>query len=172
MTILCTRNPFSSSGGVSPWKSTAPRSYWIKSVPVLSLAKECHLPQTLFPPHRAGLRRLDQALHLFPRRASPVRNGRSRGRGLSHPPGRQGKCRCFDTEPGPQRPSLPLSRGAPPGPVPRGRPARQTPQMTAHRPDQRRDATPHRLPVGHTAVDGQADLRQRHTPDGVSTPAW
>jgi uncharacterized protein YyaL (SSP411 family) len=29
MTILCTRNPYVSSGGVSPWKSTVPRSYWL-----------------------------------------------------------------------------------------------------------------------------------------------
>jgi hypothetical protein len=48
-----------------------------KSAPVLSLPKGCHPPQTLFLSHRAGLRRLDQALHLLPRRASPVQNGRS-----------------------------------------------------------------------------------------------
>ena len=39
------------------------------------LAEGMHLPQTLFLSHRASLRRLDQALHLFPQRASPVRMG-------------------------------------------------------------------------------------------------
>ena len=69
--ILCTRNLPLSNGGTSPWKSTAPRNCWIKSVPVLSLPKGCHPPQTLFLSHRAGLRRLDQTLHLLPRRAAP-----------------------------------------------------------------------------------------------------
>jgi hypothetical protein len=69
--ILCTRNPFLSKRGTSPWKSTAPRNCWIKSVPVLSLPKECHPPQTLFLSHRVGLRRLYQTLHLLPRRAPP-----------------------------------------------------------------------------------------------------
>ena len=46
---------FLSNGGTSPWKSTAPRNCWIKSVPVLSLPKGCHPPQTLFLSHRAGL---------------------------------------------------------------------------------------------------------------------
>ena len=63
-----------------------PKSCWIKSVPVLSLPKGYHPPQILFLSHGGDLRRLDQALHLLSRRASPVRNGRSRGRGLSHRP--------------------------------------------------------------------------------------
>jgi hypothetical protein len=60
-----------------------PKKLLDKSAPVLlalnavegSLAKECHPPQTLFLSHGAGLRRLHQALHLLPRRASPIRNG-------------------------------------------------------------------------------------------------
>ena len=71
--ILCTRNLSFSNGGTSPWKSTAPRNCWIRSVPIPSLPKGCHPPQTLFLSHRAGLRRLDQTLHLLPRRAPPVR---------------------------------------------------------------------------------------------------
>jgi len=66
---LCTRNLFLSNGATRPWKSTAPRNCWIKSVPVLSLPKGRHPPR--FPSHRAGLRRLDQTLHLLPRRAPP-----------------------------------------------------------------------------------------------------
>ena len=115
MTILCTRNPLLSNGGVSLWKSTAPGSHWIRSAPALSLPKGCHPPQARLLSHGAGLRRLDQALHLLPQRASPVRNGRPRGRSLSHPPGCQGTRRCLYPEPGPQRPPVPLSRGAPPG---------------------------------------------------------
>ena len=49
-----------------------PRNCWIKSVPVLRLPKGRHPPQTLFLPHQAGLRRLDQTLLLVPRRAPPV----------------------------------------------------------------------------------------------------
>ena len=71
--ILCTRNLSFSNGGTSPWKSTAPRNCWIRSVPIPSLPKGCHPPQTLFLSHRAGLRRLGQTLHLLPRRAPPVR---------------------------------------------------------------------------------------------------
>ena len=32
MTILCSRKPVLSNRGVSPWKSTVPRSYWLRSV--------------------------------------------------------------------------------------------------------------------------------------------
>ena len=71
--ILCTRNLFFPNGGTSPWKSTAPSNCWIKSVPVLSLPKGCHPPQTLFVSHGAGLRRLDQTPHLLRARAPPVR---------------------------------------------------------------------------------------------------
>jgi hypothetical protein len=62
ITVLWTRIPIQSSAGVGPWKNTIPRSYWIKSMPVLSLAKACHPPQTLFLSHGASPRRLDQAL--------------------------------------------------------------------------------------------------------------
>jgi hypothetical protein len=81
---LCTRNLFLSNGGTSPWKRTAPGDCQIKSVPVLSLSKGCHPPQTLLLSYRAGLRRLDQALHLLPQRAPPVRNGRSREQIVNH----------------------------------------------------------------------------------------
>ena len=53
--ILCTRNTPLSKGGTRPWKSTAPRNCWIKSVPVLSLPKGRHPPQTLFLPPGPGL---------------------------------------------------------------------------------------------------------------------
>ena len=75
--VLCTRNPFLSMGGTTPWNSTAPRNRWLKSVPGLSLSKGCHRPQTLFVSHRAALRRLEQTLHLHPQRALPVRNARN-----------------------------------------------------------------------------------------------
>ena len=70
------RNPFLSNAGTSPWKDTAARNCWMKSVPVLSLPKGCHAPQTVFLSHRAGLRRLDQTLHLLPRRAPVWRSCR------------------------------------------------------------------------------------------------
>ena len=52
--VLCTRNPFLPKGGTSPWKSTAARNCFIRSMPVLSLTKVCHPPQTLFVSHPAG----------------------------------------------------------------------------------------------------------------------
>jgi hypothetical protein len=47
MTRLYARSPFLSSGGVGPWKNTAPGKRWIQSVPVLSLPKGSRPPQTL-----------------------------------------------------------------------------------------------------------------------------
>jgi hypothetical protein len=39
MTILCTRHPYLSSREVSSRKITVPKSYWIRSMPALRLAK-------------------------------------------------------------------------------------------------------------------------------------
>lgn len=76
---------------------------WDKSVSALLVPSEgegseangCHPPQTPLLSHRAGQRRLEpeaflrhQTRHPYPRRASPVRYGCSRGRCLFHPPGR------------------------------------------------------------------------------------
>jgi hypothetical protein len=62
MTISYHRNRSLSNGGVSPRKSSAPISHWIKSVPVLSLPTGSHPPQALLLWQRAGLRPLDQTL--------------------------------------------------------------------------------------------------------------
>lgn len=74
-----------------------------------------HPPQTLLHPYRAGLRQLDQTLHLLSQRAPACRDGRATSSGLAHSLGCGWKCRRFNPEPGSQRVTLSLQRDTSPG---------------------------------------------------------
>src|SRR6266852_7397656 len=58
-----------------------------------------HPRQTLQPPHREGLRRVDPPLHLLPRQAPPRRHGGARSHALPELPRSRGEGRRVHTEP-------------------------------------------------------------------------
>src|SRR6266542_45846 len=68
--------------------------------------------QTLQPPHRDSLRRVDPPLHLLPRPAPPRRPGGARRHALPELSRRRGAGRRVHAEPSAERPALPV-RGGP-----------------------------------------------------------
>lgn len=83
--------------------------------------------QALQPSHGADLLPLGQAIHLLPRCTPPCRDGWGGNQRLSDASGRQAEGQCFDPEPGPCCPVVPLSSSnrARSGRFGRGRPRPQ-----------------------------------------------
>jgi hypothetical protein len=110
-----TQVPFCQGRGGNLWRSNVPRNCWIKSVmPSASraVAGQCkHYSYRTEQAYVGWIRSAPsgQTLHLLPRRAPSIRNGRSRGRSFSHPPRGQGKRRCLGAEP----PALSSAEGKP-----------------------------------------------------------
>src|SRR2546425_5429691 len=100
-----------------------------------------HPRQTLQPPHREGLRRVDPPLHLLPRQAPPRRHGGARSHVLPELSRGRGEGRRVHAEPSVERPAVPV-RGGPGSRSPvdgRDRPG-QAPAALARRPDPGRGA--------------------------------
>ncbi len=124
-------------------------------------------------PHRAGLRRLDPALHPLPRQAAPGGDGRDRDRRLPHRAGDRARGQRLDAEPGPGGAALSLSRG-PAASSWAGSTTSSAPSGRARLPVVLDAASrSRRSSRSSTACRGswRCSLRRRSAPDGMPPPA-